>query len=184
MTLPLPEAELEALIAEVVARTLGQGPTPGRTVAIGSDHRGLALKAALKEWLAGNGYQVLDVGAHTEEPVDYPDIAAAVARAVAEGRAWRGVVIDGAGIGSCIAANKVPGVRAALCYNLATAANAREHNDANVLSLGSGMIGPALAEQILKVFLETPFAGGRHARRVEKIALLERQAGGGSTPSG
>jgi ribose 5-phosphate isomerase B len=125
--------------------------------------------------LAELGYGVLDCGASGTEPVDYPDFALAVAELVAGGRVERGVLIDGAGIGSSVAANKVPGVRAALCYDLATAVNSREHNDANVLTLGAGQIGAALARQIVRTFLETRFAGGRHARRVGKITEIERR---------
>jgi len=123
----------------------------------------------------GLGYEVNDSGTHTTDPVDYPDIAFAVASLVAEGKAWRGVIIDGAGIGSCMAANKVPGVRAALCYDYATAVNSREHNDANVLTLGAGLIGNNLAKQILTTWLATEFGGGRHAGRVNKIIALEKR---------
>ncbi len=146
-----------------------------KVVAIGTDHGGVDLKEILKKDLAENGYKVIDVGTHTKESVDYPDIALSVAELVAEGQAWRGVVIDGAGIGSCMAANKVPGVRAALCYDYATAVNSREHNDANVLTLGAGLIGTNLAKQILNTWLATEFGGGRHARRVDKItAIMDR----------
>ena len=144
-------------------------------VAIGCDHAGFPLKENLKAYLAELGYGVLDCGASGTEPVDYPDFALAVAELVVGGRAERGVLIDGAGIGSSVAANKVPGVRAALCYDLATAVNSREHNDANVLTLGAGQIGAALARQIVRAFLETRFAGGRHARRVGKITEIERR---------
>ena len=146
-----------------------------KVVAIGTDHGGVDLKEILKKELAEKGYKVIDVGTHTKNSVDYPDIALAVAELVAEGKAWRGVVIDGAGIGSCMAANKVPGVRAALCYDYATAVNSREHNDANVLTLGAGLIGINLAKQILNTWLATEFGGGRHARRVDKItAIMDR----------
>jgi ribose 5-phosphate isomerase B len=120
------------------------------------------------------GYAVVDCGTNTKDAVDYPDIALAVARLVADGTAWRGVVIDGAGIGSCMSANKVPGVRAAMCYDYATAVNSREHNDANVLTLGAGLIGVNLAKQILKTWLATEFGGGRHAKRVDKIVAIEK----------
>jgi ribose 5-phosphate isomerase B len=107
--------------------------------------------------------------------VDYPDIAFSAAQLVAEGKAWRGVIIDGTGIGSCMAANKVPGIRAAMCYDYATAVNSREHNNANVLTLGAGLIGINLAKQILNTWLTTEFGGGRHARRVDKItAIMDR----------
>jgi ribose 5-phosphate isomerase B len=129
----------------------------------------------LKDYLTELGYGVVDCGTDSTNSVDYPDFAFAVAQLVAQGRAWRGIVVDGAGIGSCMAANKVPGVRAGLCYDQATAANSREHNDANVLTLGAGLIGANLARQIVKTWLETPFGGGRHARRVDKIMEIERR---------
>ncbi|MBI3160044.1 MAG: ribose 5-phosphate isomerase B [Chloroflexi bacterium] len=133
------------------------------------------MKQSLKEMLEGKGFAVIDCGTNSVEAVDYPDYALAVAREVAAGRAWRGIMVDGAGIGSCMAANKVPGVRAAMCYDHATALNAREHNDANVLTLGAGMIGMALAQQISETFLATEFGGGRHARRVDKIMAIENE---------
>ena len=148
--------------------------TDNRVIAIGADHGGYALKEQLKDMLetAVLGYTVIDCGTHSTDSVDYPDFAYAVARLVADGRAWRGIVIDGAGIGSCMAANKVPGVRAAMCYDQATAVNSREHNNANVLTLGAGLIGPSLARQIVTTWLNTEFAGGRHARRVDKIDAI------------
>jgi ribose 5-phosphate isomerase B len=146
-----------------------------KVVAIGTDHGGVDLTEILKKELVEKGLKVIDVGTHTKDSVDYPDIALSVAELVAEGKAWRGVIIDGAGIGSCMAANKVPGVRAALCYDYATAVNSREHNDANVLTLGAGLIGTNLAKQILFTWLATEFGGGRHARRVDKItAIMDR----------
>ena len=146
-----------------------------KTVAIGADHGGYELKQSIAVYLKELGYAPLDCGTFSTEAVDYPDFALAVAELVAAGRAWRGIVIDGAGIGSCMAANKVPGVRAALCYDQSTAINSREHNDANVLTLGAGLIGPALARQIVKTWLSTEFGGGRHARRVNKIAAIEKR---------
>jgi ribose 5-phosphate isomerase B len=177
MTQPISEAELEALIARVVAETTGGSWQADRlrTIAIGADHRGQELKVDLLDWLADLGYQIQDHSQRPDGSTDYPDIAEAVARQVAVGAAWRGIVIDGAGIGSCMAANKVPGVRAALCYNQATANNARQHNDANVLCLGSSLLDRELARQITAVWLETAFAGGRHARRVDKIGDIERR---------
>ena len=145
----------------------------GRTVAIGADHGGFELKEQLKDYLREWGYQFLDLGTSSAEAVDYPDFAEAVGNAVARGDAWLGVVLDSAGIGSSIAANKVPGVRAALCYDRATARNSREHNDANVLTLGAKLISREAAREILAVWLATPFAGGRHQRRVDKIAGIE-----------
>jgi ribose 5-phosphate isomerase B len=143
-------------------------------VAIASDHGGFELKEDLKAWLQEQGHAVVDLGPADTQAVDYPDFAVRAAVAVAAGLVDRAVMIDGAGIGSCMAANKVAGVRAAMCYDLSTAANAREHNDANLLTLGGGLIGKNLARQILRIFLETAFAGGRHARRVEKINALDR----------
>jgi ribose 5-phosphate isomerase B len=149
------------------------GTTYGRSglqvVAIGADHGGYSLKEKLKPVIAEAGYGIIDCGTNSTDSVDYPDYAYAVARLVADEKAWRGIMIDGAGIGSCMAANKVPGIRAAMCYDQATAVNSREHNNANVLTLGAGLIGPALAGQIVKTWLTTDFGGGRHARRVNKI---------------
>jgi ribose 5-phosphate isomerase B len=175
------EEQLEQIVASVVRKVVpaaapGAGPQEsGRVVAIGADHRGQPLKDQLIDYLRQHNYRVRDHSQLPDGSTDYPDIAEAVANDVADGTAWRGIVIDGAGIGSCMAANKVPGVRAALCYNHATASNSREHNDANVLSLGSGLTGPALAQMILEIWLETPFGGGRHARRVDKISAIERR---------
>jgi ribose 5-phosphate isomerase B len=150
-------------------------PTSQRTVAIGADHGGYELKEMLKGTLKELGFAVVDCGTDSTASVDYPEFAYAVARLVAQGRAPCGIVVDGAGIGSCMAANKVPGVRAAMCYDQATAVNSREHNHANVLTLGAGLIGPSLARQIVKIWLETPVGGGRHARRVNKITDIERR---------
>ena len=148
-------------------------PVPRAAIAVGADHGGVALKDAIAIRLRDLGHVVVDVGTKTTEPVDYPDFAAAVATAVASGRVALGIMVDGAGIGSCMAANKVRGVRAAMCYDVTTATNAREHNNANVLTLGGGLIGTRLALAIVETFLATPFAGGRHAARVEKIDLLD-----------
>jgi ribose 5-phosphate isomerase B len=180
----IPDSEVQQIVQRVVARLrpdVAAGSVSaakpaahgGKVVAIGSDHGGFALKGELALYLKGNDYDVLDCGTYSTEAVDYPDFAAAVARKVSSGDAWRGIIIDGAGIGSCMAANKVPGVRAALCYDHATAVNSREHNDANVLTLGAGLIGVALAKQIVNAWLITDFGGGRHAKRVEKIMALE-----------
>ena len=141
-------------------------------VAFGADHGGYELKEMLKATASEAGFSLVDCGTNSKDSVDYPDFAYAVARLVADGRAWRGIIVDGAGIGSCMAANKVPGVRAALCYDQATAVNSREHNNANVLTLGAGLIGPSLAKQIVKTWLATPFGGGRHGRRVDKIDAI------------
>ena len=147
-----------------------------RTVAIGADHGGFELKEQLKAYLRDWGYKVLDLGTSSAEAVDYPDFAEAIGKAVAGGEAWLGIVLDGAGIGSAIAANKVPGVRAALCYDRATARNSREHNDANVLTLGAKLISPENAREIVALWLVTPFAGGRHQRRVDKIRSIEERS--------
>ena len=147
----------------------------GRVVALGADHGGFALKEDLKTYVRDWGYTPLDLGTSSIEAVDYPDFAEAVANAVVRGDAWRGVVIDSAGIGSSIAANKVPGARAALCYDRATARNSREHNDANILSLGARLIPADAAREILAVWLETEFGGGRHQKRVDKIRAIEER---------
>ena len=145
-------------------------------IAIGSDHGpSFPMKEELKSYLEELNYTPLDCGTYNPDSVDYPDIAYAVAKQVANGTAWRGVIIDGAGIGSCMAANKIPGIRAALCYNQAMAHNSREHNNANVLTLGAGMIGLNLAKQIIDTWLNTDFAGGRHKRRVNKITDIEQR---------
>jgi len=149
-------------------------PSDNKTVAIGADHGGYNMKEMLKTFLQPK-YVVIDCGTSSTDAVDYPDFALAVAEMVASGRAWRGIVIDGAGIGSCMAANKVPGVRAAQCYDQATAVNSREHNDANVLTLGAGLIGEALAKQITETWLKTDFGGGRHQRRIDKINAIEKK---------
>jgi ribose 5-phosphate isomerase B len=154
--------------------TPSHAPT-GQVIAFGSDHGGYQLKEQLKSYAESLGYKVLDVGTYDEKPCDYPDYAYAVARAVSAGEAWRGVMIDGAGIGSCVVANKVPGIKAACCHNEFVARNAREHNDTNVLTLGSRVTGTELCKEILKTWLETWFAGGRHKQRVEKIAQIEEK---------
>ncbi len=186
------DEELRAIVEKVVQRTMhGQElrpvssvqPAPdtnpagseSRTVALGADHGGYPMKEMLKAYLEKSNYQVIDCGTDSTESVDYPDIAYSVASKVSQGSAWRGIIIDGAGIGSCMAANKVPGVRAALCYDHATAVNSREHNNANVLTLGAGLIGDNLAKQIVDIWLNTKFAGGRHARRVDKITAIENK---------
>jgi ribose 5-phosphate isomerase B len=148
----------------------------GSIIAIGSDHGpSFPMKESLKPYLEELGYTVLDCGSYTADPVDYPDIVYAVAQQVANGGAWKGIMIDGAGIGSCMAANKVPGIRAALCCNEAMARNSREHNDANILTLGAGMIGLNLAKQIVVAWLQTEFGGGRHQRRVDKVMEIEQR---------
>lgn len=162
----------------IVEIPAGEAPSlapPERTVALGADHGGFALKEFLKPVIEELGLGVRDVGVMDETPADYPDIAEKVALLVVEGKAARGVIVDGAGIGSAMAANKIPGIRAALCYDRASARNSREHNNANVLTLGGRLLTPTQAEQVLRTWLETPFAGGRHTARVGKISELERR---------
>jgi len=153
-----------------------------KTIALGSDHAGFELKEGIKSILQEMGYDVRDVGAHGKESCDYPDFALAVAEAVSEGAAWRGVLVCGTGAGMAIAANKVPGIRAVACNEPYTAEYCRLHNDANVLSMGSRIIDLEDAGKLLKIFLETPFegegageGGARHRRRLDKIAAIERK---------
>jgi len=148
---------------------------PDKTVAIGADHGGFRMKEYLKPLLAELGLAIRDVGVNEEKPADYPDIALQVAELVAAGTASRGVIIDGAGIGSAMAAGKVPGIRAALCYDKASARNSREHNDSNVLTLGGRLLTTTQAEEVLRVWLGTKFAAGRHTARVQKIGQIERK---------
>lgn len=150
-------------------------PADMPSVAIGSDHGGFALKAELIEFMTGMGVRVEDVGTRSTEACDYPDFAHAVAVRVAGGGAALGIMIDGAGIGSCMTVNRVPGILGACCVNEFMARNAREHNNANVLTLGSRVIGSEVAKGIVNVFLRTPFAGGRHAARVQKILAVEKK---------
>ncbi|MBK8248700.1 MAG: ribose 5-phosphate isomerase B [Gemmatimonadetes bacterium] len=144
-------------------------------IVVGADHGGVALKDTLVAHLRTAGHEVSDVGTFGTAAVDYPDFAAAVAHAVASGQARFGIMIDGAGIGSCMAANKIPGARAAACHDVTTAANAREHNNANVLTLGAGLLGTRLALDVVDTFLRTPFGGGRHQARVDKVDALDRR---------
>lgn len=172
---PLAQDEMQrrGITIRVAEPAPGLCALPGRTVALGADHGGYELKERLKGHLRDWGYLPLDFGTDSPTAVDYPDFAEAVANAVVRGDAWRGIVIDAAGIGSAIAANKVPGARAAACYDRPGARNSREHNDANILSLGARMISAETAREIVAVWLETPFAGGRHQRRIEKITAIE-----------
>jgi ribose 5-phosphate isomerase B len=140
---------------------------------MGSDHAGYPLKQYLKHVLKEHGHDVADLGNHSEDPADYPPICAAVARSVVRGEADFGIVLGGSGQGEQIAANKVRGARAALCNDLYTARMARAHNDANVLSMGARIVAPGLAEEIMRIFITTPFEGGRHERRVEQIGNIE-----------
>lgn len=144
-------------------------------IAIGSDHAGFTLKEHLKELLGADGHDVADLGTMSEEPVDYPPICAAVAREVAAGRAERGIVLGGSGQGEQIAANKVRGVRAALCNDLYTARYSRLHNDANVLSIGARIVGVALADEIVRTWFSTEFEGGRHVARINEITQIEEE---------
>ncbi len=183
------ESEIQEIVQRVVHKAMGSSdanPAPvkesapvqstgKRVVAIGADHGGFELKEALKPELSALGFEINDVGTNSRDAVDYPDFAHAVAQLVGSGKAWRGIMIDGAGIGSCIVANKIPGVRAGMAYDLSSANNSREHNDTNVLTLGAGLIGVNLAKQILKTWLATEFAGGRHIPRVDKIKSVERK---------
>jgi ribose 5-phosphate isomerase B len=168
-------AERGVRIAFLPADRMHSLAAPEKTVAIGADHGGFRLKEQLKPVLAELGLAIRDLGVAEETPVDYPDVALRVAELVASGAAARGVIIDGAGIGSAMVANKVPGVRAALCYDKATARNSREHNDSNVLTLGGKLLTATQGEEVLRLWLGTAFAGGRHAARVQKIIQVERK---------
>lgn len=169
------EEEIRRLVTRVVDEAITSSGTDREIIAIGCDHGGFALKQTLADHLRAQGYAVRDCGSVGPEAVDYPDFAHAVAEIVGAGDCRWGIVIDGAGIGSCMVANKVPGVRAALCYDLSTARNSREHNHANVLSLGAGLIGENLARQIVDEWLDTPWGEGRHAMRVDKITKIEER---------
>jgi ribose 5-phosphate isomerase B len=143
-------------------------------VIIGSDHGGFNLKEEIKAFLEKQGIETRDYGTYSEDPVDYPDIAMLVAEAVAkEADDTLGIMIDGAGVASAMCCNKVTGIRAACCNDMFTARNAREHNDANVLTMGGRVIGGGTASEIVRIFVTTPFAGGRHSRRVDKIMQIE-----------
>ena len=141
---------------------------------MGADHAGFPLKEELKGFLEMEGHQVLDVGTDSTAAVDYPAFCAAAARAVADGRADRAIVLGGSGQGEQIVANKIAGIRASLCHDLYAARLAREHNDANVLGLGARVIAPTYAKEIVRLWLATPFEGGRHVARIEQIAMIER----------
>lgn len=182
--------DVREMVARIVDGVLGKqaaasqptvspaSPTPaavptGTGIAIGADHGGFPLKERLAFRLREQGHDVLDCGTDSAAAVDYPDFAHAVASAVAGGKARWGIIVDGAGIGSAMVANKVPGIRAALCYDLSSARNSREHNHANILTLGAALIGEGLAWQIVQEWLATEWGGDRHARRVEKITEVE-----------
>lgn len=143
------------------------------TIAIGSDHGGFQLKETLKPFITNLGYRVIDIGTTSEESCDYPDYAYAVAKMVSAGDATKGIMIDSVGIASAIVANKIVGIRAACCYDEFSARSSREHNDANIITLGGKVIGSELAKSITKLWLETPYAGGRHQSRLDKIFDIE-----------
>ena len=144
-------------------------------VVLANDHRGYRLKTILKKFLKDKNIESLDLGAFSTDSVDYPDFAFPAAKKVSDGEYERAVLICGSGIGMCIVANKLPRVRAALCHNIQSAKMSREHNDSNVLCLGASLISEKLAQEILEIWLETEFQGGRHLRRVEKIQVIESQ---------
>ncbi len=144
-------------------------------IAVGSDHRGFPIRAKLIDLIERLGHEVEDCGSNSPEPCDYPDIGACVARKVADGTADRGILICGTGLGMCIAANKFAGVRAAPCHDDLTAEMSRRHNDLNVLCLSADLLGEKLIDRMVEIWLSTPFEGGRHARRVQKIVDLERR---------
>lgn len=155
-------------------------------IAVASDHAGYRLKEDLKLLLRESGHEVRDFGTHAEDPVDYPDLVVLAAQAVASGECDRAIVLGGSGNGEAMVANKVPGIRCALCHDVTTARLARAHNDANALALGQRIVGGEVARDIVRAWLDTPFEGGRHARRLEKMAALERGGGernrGGADP--
>lgn len=185
------EQEVRTLVSRIVDGVVGpeahppapaDAPPPivgsegGRgAIAVGADHGGFPMKERIAFKLREAGWEVVDCGTDSPEPVDYPDFAHAVAVKVAGGECRWGIVVDGAGIGSAMVANKVPGVRAALCYDISSARNSREHNHANVLTLGAALIGDGLAWQIVEAWLSTEWSGGRHARRVAKIDAIAQQ---------
>jgi len=186
------EERVRELVAAILAELAAdEGPRPGpdatsssgdrmpeevetAEVAVGADHGGYRLKERIAADLRERGVGVVDCGTDSTEPVDYPDFAHGVARLVADSVCRWGIVVDGAGIGSCMVANKVPGIRAATCWDVSSARNSREHNHANVLVLGAGLIGENLALEIVQAWLSTPWGGDRHARRVAKITEIER----------
>ncbi len=176
----------EEMVRSIVRRVLGDAggsaavvraavpaDWPPRTVALGADHGGFEMKEDLKRYLEAKGFAVMDCGTHAKESCDYPDIAVRVAGLVRDGKCEAGIVVDGAGIGSAMAANKVAGVRCAVCHDVATVLNSREHNDANVLALGAGVVPAALARRMASLWLATAHGGGRHLRRVMKIRELD-----------
>ncbi len=157
------------------AATISSSKVGSKLIVIGSDHGGFQTKELLKKYLEDLGFRILDVGTNSEDACDYPDYAYAVARIVAKGEAWRGIMIDATGVASSIVCNKLPGIRAAACFNEFVAQSSREHNDANVLTLGAKVLGIELIKSIVKVWLETWFGGGRHKKRVDKISDVEKK---------
>ena len=166
--------ERNVQLVEMRADEIQPESDPAKIVALGCDHGGFEMKQLLMPVFEELAVTVHDIGVYEAKPVDYPDIAREVAEIVASGRAARGVIIDGAGIGSSITANKIPGIRAALCYDKASARNSREHNDSNVLTLGGRLLTPSVAADVLRTWLATPFGGGRHAARIAKITEIEK----------
>jgi len=188
------EDEVRRLVENIVDGVLSRPPAPPaadlskpepagdasqeRAIAVGADHGGYPMKERIIFRLRESGWDVVDCGTDSHDSVDYPDFAHAVAAKVSTGECRWGIIVDGAGIGSAMVANKVPGVRAALCYDVSSARNSREHNHANVLTLGAGLIGDGLAWQIVEEWLKVDWGGGRHARRVAKIDEIEQQYSG------
>jgi ribose 5-phosphate isomerase B len=170
-----PTADTTLPASAANAQQAGCETTSKKIVAIGSDHGGYEMKTALLDYVRELGHEAIDCGTHNKDAVDYPDFALAVAEKLLQKEACRGIIIDGAGIGSCIAANKVPGIRAAMCYDYASANNSREHNNANVLTLGAGLLGMNQVKLIVKTWLEVPYAGGRHQQRIDKITAIEQK---------
>ena len=160
---------------ELVRKAPRRGSKTSRLIAVGADHGGFQMKEALRAFLTELGHKIQDLGTYSEDPVDYPDVAHAVAKAVSDGAADVGIIIDGAGVGSAMTANKVPGVRAAACYSVAVARNSREHNGANVLTLGSKTISTAEMREIVAAWLNTEITEDRHKKRVAKIDAIQRQ---------
>lgn len=143
-------------------------------IVLGSDHAGFSLKETIKEHLSSQGWEVIDCGTDSEESVDYPDFAEKVGRTICDGICEKGILVCGTGIGISIAANKLPGIRAAVCHDVFTAQASREHNDANILAMGARVLSPSLALEMVDTWLATSFSGGRHQRRIDKIAALEK----------
>lgn len=166
--MPVDPQRVKDMVSEVVREVLARR-RKGISIAIASDHGGFDLKERLRAFLEVKGYAVLDLGCHGKEACDYPDFAKAVAQAVLRGACELGIMIDGAGIGSSMVCNRFPGIRAALCHDMQTILNSRQHNNANILTLGAAANPPEVVEEMVMTWLATPFEGGRHQRRVDKI---------------